>query len=150
MAERRGVPQAMRRILALLLVALSACHSAQPRVLPRGPAGAEGGLVSVAAGTYASGGGIVDLTYVADPASNLCFASTHVIQGGVGGPGGVVDVDCCALRHVAEVAAALPRPRDHLPCRPGASRRTTSRRAVGASTLTAVSRPGCRARRRRT
>jgi hypothetical protein len=98
----------MRRIIALSLLAFSACLSAQPRVLPRGPAGLEGGLVSVAAGTYASGGGIVDLTYVADPATYLCFASTHVIQGGTTGPVGVFDVDCCAIRHVAEVAAALP------------------------------------------
>ena len=100
----------MRRILALCLVAVatSACLAAQPRVQADRSTSTQGGLVSVAAGTYAHGGGIGDLTYVADPAARLCFAYTHVVQGGTTGPGGLTDVDCCRLRYVPEVSAALP------------------------------------------
>jgi hypothetical protein len=100
----------MRRILALCLVAVatSACLAAQPRVQADRATSTHGGLVSVAAGSYAHGGGIGDLTYVADPAARLCFAYAHVVQGGSTGPGGLVDVDCCRLRYVPEVSAALP------------------------------------------
>lgn len=95
----------MKRLAAFALVALSACATAPPRVLPKGKASLTGGLVSVAAGTYASVGGDVDLTYVADPTARLCFASTHVIGDD---PLGLTTIDCCALRYVPEVATALP------------------------------------------
>jgi hypothetical protein len=68
----------------------------------------EGRLVSVAGGTYSSGGGIVDLTYVLDPAATLCFASAHLVQGGSTGPVGIALIDCCRLQGIAEVQRSLP------------------------------------------
>lgn len=67
----------------------------------------EGRLASVAGGTYSSGGGTVDVTYVLDPAASLCFASAHVVAGVVG-PVGIAVIDCCRLQNIAEVQRAMP------------------------------------------
>jgi len=69
---------------------------------------AEGNLVSVAAGTFQNGGGVVAATYVIDPTTSLCFFSAHVVEGGKTGPAGISAVDCCRLRNISEVRAALP------------------------------------------
>ena len=99
----------MRYSLLLSLAVVTGCVAASPRqhstTMPN-----QGRLASVAGGTYSSGGGTVDLTYVLDPAASLCFASTHVVAGlGASlGPLGIAVIDCCRLQNIAEVQRAMP------------------------------------------
>lgn len=84
---------------------MAACVGAQPRMRE---SMAEGNLVSVAAGTFRNGGGVVNGTYVIDPGTGLCFFSAHIVFGGATGPAGMAAIDCCHLRKIPEVQAALP------------------------------------------
>lgn len=96
----------MRHLLLAAVLASSACASAPPRVRPSNAATGPHALISVAAGRYTGGSGNdIDLTYVADPSSGFCFASLFDFSQG---SSGAMPVDCCHLRHVPEVASALP------------------------------------------
>jgi hypothetical protein len=92
--------------LSLVLILATACASAPPRIHAAPTAGGSS-LIAVSAGNYSSGGGIVDATYVVDPAARLCFFTGHVVSGDVA-PAGLTEVDCCHLLHIPQIRAALP------------------------------------------
>lgn len=69
---------------------------------------AGGHLVAIAAGTFDNGVGVVAGTYVIAPSTSLCFFSAYMVEGASSGPAGTVSIDCCRLRKIPEVLAALP------------------------------------------
>ena len=95
----------MRNAFLLSVAMITGCvvSRAQPRV---GESKAQGNLTSVAAGTYKTGYQIFELTYVIDPAAGVCFLSVESTSSAEGGS--ISAIDCCGLRNVPEVRAALP------------------------------------------
>jgi len=95
--------------VAAAALCLAACSPAPPRVARPTSGSASSNLLSVSAGTFSTGAGSADASYVVDPAAKLCFFEIDQIQGGAGsGPVSLVLVDCCRIAHIAEVRTAIP------------------------------------------